>query len=202
MVMSTTDMACYTVGMGRWEPDAQGRLIQAALDLYSERGFEQTTVAEIANRAGLTERTFFRHFADKREVLFFGAEMLQKSLVEALEQAPAELAPIEAIGAALERVSTFFADRRARSRRRQAVIDSTPELQERERKKLASLAVAFAAALQRRGVKPSTAVLVAEMGVAVFKIAFERWLYDPEEGDLAYHVRESLGELKSVSSGG
>lgn len=187
--------------MGRWEPNAQGRLIQAAMDLYSEHGFEQTTVAEIAKRAGLTERTFFRHFADKREVLFFGSELLERAAIEALEKAPADLAPIDAIGVALESVATFFTDRRPHSRRRQAVIDANPELQERERRKLAVLAVAFTAALQRRGVKASTATLVAEMGVAVFKIAFENWLYDPEERHCAYHVRESLEELKSISAG-
>ncbi len=187
--------------MGRWEPNAQGRLIEAALALYRERGFEQTTVAEIANRAGLTERTFFRYFADKREVLFFGSETLQSALIESLERAPAELPPIDAVGVALQSISTFFADRRPHSLRRQAVIDANPELQERERKKLASLAVAFATALQQRGAKASTATLVAEMGVAVFKIAFERWLSDPEERNIAYHVGESLDELKSATAG-
>lgn len=187
--------------MGRWEPNAQGRLIQAAMDLFSERGFEQTTVAEIAKRAGLTERTFFRYFTDKREVLFFGSALLERALVESLEQAPADLAPIDAIGAALESVASLFNDRRSYALRRQAVIDANPELQERERKKLASLAVALAAALQRRGVQASIATLAAEMGIAVFKISFERWLNDPKERDCAYHVRESLKELKSVSAG-
>jgi AcrR family transcriptional regulator len=171
------------------------------MDLYSERGYEQTTVAEIAKRAGLTERTFFRYFADKREVLFFGSELLEKALVESLEQAPADLSPIDAIGVALESVAIFFNDRRPHSTRRQTVINANPELQERERNKLAGLATSLAAALQRRGVSPSTATLLAEMGIAVFKIAFERWLSDPEERDNAYHVRESLNELKSVSAG-
>ena len=74
--------------MGRWEPNARGRLEQAAMELYLERGFDQTTVAEIAERAGLTERTFFRHFADKREVLFAGAGALQELLVSAVAGAP------------------------------------------------------------------------------------------------------------------
>jgi AcrR family transcriptional regulator len=187
--------------MGRWEPNAQGRLIQAAMDLYSERGYEQTTVAEVAKRAGLTERTFFRYFADKREVLFFGSEILERAMVESVRRAPAGLAPIDAIGVALESVATFFADRRSYSRRRQAVIDANPELQERERKKLAALALALAGALQHRGTTASAATLVAEVGIAVFKISFERWLNDPQDRDNAYHVRESLSELKSVSAG-
>jgi len=187
--------------MGRWVPGAQGRLIKAAMELYSKRGYEQTTVAEIAERAGLTERTFFRYFADKREVLFFGSEFLERAIAEALERAPADAAPIDAIGAALESVATFFTDGRSHPQRRQAVIDANPELRERERNKHAALGVAMAAALQRRGVKESTAALAAEMGVAVFKIAFERWLRDPIERDTAYYIRESLAELKSVSAG-
>ena len=88
--------------MARWEPNARGRLEQAALELYGERGFEQTTVAEIAKRAGLTERTFFRHFADKREVLFWGAGALQELLVGTVASAPDSAAPIDAVAAALE----------------------------------------------------------------------------------------------------
>ncbi|HUA10306.1 MAG TPA: TetR family transcriptional regulator [Candidatus Acidoferrales bacterium] len=188
--------------MGRWLPNAQGRLIQAAMHLYSERGYEQTTVAEIAKQAGLTERTFFRYFKDKREVLFFGSEMLERNLVEALERAPADLAPIDALGATLESAGSFFEpERLAHSRRRQAVIDANPELQERERKKLASIAVTLAAALQRRGVKGSTATLLAEMGIAVFKLAFEAWLSDPRERAYTYHLRASLNELKALSAG-
>jgi AcrR family transcriptional regulator len=199
--MSTTAITCYNGPMGRWVPGAQGRLIQAALELYSKRGYEQTTVAEIAKRAGLTERTFFRYFADKREVLFFGSEFLERTVVEALEQAPAGCAPIDAIGVALESVASHFADNRSHVKRRQAVIDANPELQERERNKGAALAVAIAGALRRRGVKESAATLAGEMGVAVFKIAFQRWLSDPEERGSVYYFRESLEELKLVSAG-
>lgn len=170
------------------------------MDLYSERGFEQTTVSEIAMRAGLTERTFFRYFSDKREVLFFGSEMLERAMVEALEKAPPELSPIDAVGLALESAAALFVDRRPHARRRQAIIDANPELHERELKKLASLATALAAALERRRLARSTAMLVAEVGVAVFKLAFEQWLNDAEERDNAFHVRASLDELKAVSS--
>ena len=130
--------------MGRWEPDARGRLEQAALELYGERGFEQTTVAEIAERAGLTERTFFRHFADKREVLFAGADALQELLVDTVADAPASAAPIDAAAAGLEAAGALLQERRELARQRQAIIAANAELQERELIKLASLAAALA----------------------------------------------------------
>lgn len=187
--------------MGRWEPDARGRLGQAAMDLYSQRGFEQTTVAEIAQRAGLTERTFFRHFADKREVLFAGSDALRDVLVGALEDAPRSLGPLDAVGKALEAVAAQLPERPDFSRRRQAIIDANPELQERERIKLASLATAAADALRRRGVADSAAILAAEMGIAVFRVAFERWISETNQHDLSRVIRESLDELKAVTAG-
>src|SRR6478735_12019057 len=102
----------YDQCMGRWEPNARGRLEQAALELYVERGFEQTTVADIAARAGLTERTFFRHFADKREVLFSGAGALQELLVSTVAAAPDSMAPIDAVAAAIEAAGALLEDRR------------------------------------------------------------------------------------------
>ena len=186
--------------MGRWEPNARGRLEQAALDLYLERGFEQTTVAEIAGRAGLTERTFFRHFADKREVLFWGSGVLQDVLVGAIAGAPPSAAPIDAVAAALEAAGNLLEERRALARRRQAVIAANPSLQERELIKLATLASAMAGALRRRGVGEPAASLAAEAGVAVFRVAFERWIEDSGERDLPQVVRESLEELKAVTA--
>ncbi len=199
--MSITDIRRIIGAMARWEPNARGRLAQAAMDLYSQRGFEQTTVAEIAQRAGLTERTFFRHFADKREVLFAGADALQQALVGALEDAPRSLAPIDAVGIALEAVAAQLPERPDFSRRRQAIIDANPELQERERIKLASLAAAAADALRRRGVADPTAVLAAEMGIAVFRVAFERWISATNQQDLSRVIRDSLDELKAVTAG-
>src|SRR5436190_10018010 len=125
--------------MGRWEPNARERLAKAALELYGERGYEQTTVAEIAKRAGLTERTFFRHYADKREVLFDGSNALQELFVNAVAEAPQSTAPIDAIAAGLDAVSGVFAGRHGHSRRRHAVIVANAVLQERELIKLASL---------------------------------------------------------------
>lgn len=186
--------------MGRWEPDARGRLERAALELYAERGFDAATVAEIAARAGLTERTFFRHFADKREVLFGGAGMLQEILARATEEAPASLPPVEAIAAALRQAADdFFTERHALARERQIIIASHPELRERELIKLASLASALAGALRRRGVEDPAATLAAEAGVAVFKVAFERWVAGPGERSLSQVIRETADTMKSVT---
>jgi AcrR family transcriptional regulator len=187
--------------MGRWEPNARGRLEQAALELFIERGFEQTTVAEIAKRAGLTERTFFRHFADKREVLFGGAGTLQEFLVRTIADAPDPVAPIVTVAAAVEAVGAVLQERREYARQRQAVIDANAELQERELIKLASLASALAGALRRRGVTEPAASLTAEAGIAVFKIAFGRWISETSQPDLPQLIRESFDELKAVTAG-
>ena len=187
--------------MGRWEPDARGRLVQAALELYGERGFEQTTVAEIAERAGLTERTFFRHFADKREVLFAGAGALQELLVSTVANAPDSLAPIDAAAAGLEAAGASSRRAESSARQRQAIIAASAELRERELIKLASLASALADALRRRGVDDPAASLAAEAGIAVFKVAFERWVDDTDQQDLPRLIRESLDELRAVTAG-
>jgi AcrR family transcriptional regulator len=188
--------------MVRWEPNPRGRLEQAALELYHQRGFESTTVAEIAERAGLTERTFFRHFADKREVLFSGAGALQELLVSNVAEAPAASPPIEAIAAALVEVATaVFEPRREFARQRQAIIAANAELQERELIKLASLASAVAGALRGRGVSDPAASLAAEAGIAAFKIAFERWTSETSQRTLSQLIQESVDELKLVTAG-
>jgi AcrR family transcriptional regulator len=186
--------------MGRWEPNARGRLEQAALSLYNERGFEQTTVAEIAKRAGLTERTFFRHYADKREVLFAGSGRLQQLMATAVADAPDSAAPIDAVAAGLEAAAAVLQNREF-SRQRQAIIVANPELQERELIKLASLASAIADVLRRRGVKEPAASLAAEAGIAVFRIAFERWIDATNQQDFSRRIRESLDELTAVTAG-
>ena len=197
----TVTVIAYDLGMGRWEPNARGRLEQAAMELYNQRGYESTTVAEIAGRAGLTERTFFRYFADKREVLFAGAAALQELLVGAVASAPDSVAPIEAVAAALEAAGALLQERREYSRQRQAVIDANPGLQERELIKLASLASALAGALRQRGVADPAASLTGEAGIAVFKIAFERWVSGASQRELPQLIRESFGELRAVTAG-
>jgi AcrR family transcriptional regulator len=191
----------YDRRMGRWEPNARGRLERAAMELYIERGFDQTTVAEIAARAGLTERTFFRHFADKREVLFAGAGQLQDFLVSTLASAPDSAAPIDAVAAALEAAGALLQERRDYAGQRQAVIAANVELQERELIKLASLASAMTDTLRQRGVRDPAASLAAEAGIAVFRIAFELWVSENSQADLPQLIRESFDELKAVTAG-
>lgn len=172
------------------------------MELYGENGFESTTVAEIAERAGLTERTFFRHFADKREVLFWGAGALQDFLVNNVDATPPSVPPIEAITAALGAAANdFFEGRRDRVRLRQAIIAANTELQERELIKLAALASALADALRRRGVSEPAASLAAEAGIAVFKIAFEGWIHDERGRTLSQVIRGSMDELSRVTGG-
>jgi len=187
-------------GMGRWEPNARGRLEQAAMELFIERGFEQATVTDIARRAGLTQRTFFRHFADKREVLFWGQGALQELLVSTVACAPASAAPIDAVAAALEAAGASLQERHEHARQRQAIINANPELRERELIKLATLASAIAEALRHRGVSNPAASLTAEAGIAVFKVAFERWVSDPGQPDLPKIIRQSLDDLRAVTA--
>lgn len=171
------------------------------MDLYAERGFDRTTVAEIAARAGLTERTFFRYFADKREVLFWGAGALQNLVVEGIAQASPETTPLDAVTGALEATASVFAERRQFARQRQTLIAAHAELQEREVMKLTSLASAIAEALRARGVGEHAASLTAQVGVAVFRVAFERWIDDARRRDLREDIRATLAELKAVTAG-
>jgi AcrR family transcriptional regulator len=193
--MSATAIT-YDGAMGRWLPDARGRLASAAMELYQERGFEQTTVAEIASRSGLTERTFFRHFADKREVLFAGSEILQQLLVDAVAGAPATASPIEAVAAGLAAAAETIGGNRDFSRRRQAIIAANPDLRERELIKMATLGDAMTDALRTRGVAEPAASLTAEAGIAIFRVAFERWVSEEDAVSLAALMRESLGDLR------
>jgi AcrR family transcriptional regulator len=171
------------------------------MELFGEHGFEQTTVAEIAARAGLTERTFFRHYADKREVLFGGSSGFTKLLTQSVAAAPAGATPIDAIAAALATAGDMFAQRLDHARQRQRIIDAHADLQERELIKLASLAAALAEALRQRGVGDTAARLAAEAGIAVFKIAFDRWIAQPNATPLSDIIRHSLAELKAVTAG-
>ncbi len=189
--------------MSRWEPGGRGRLEQAALALYGERGFDNTTVAEIAERAGVTERTFFRHFADKREVLFptEGARQLQELLVDAVAHAPASLAPIDAVAVGLEAAGAPLQERREGARQRATIIAANPELRERELIKLASWSAALADTLRRRGLGEPAASLMAEVAIAVFRSAFDRWIEETNDRDFPRLVRESLDELKAFTAG-
>jgi AcrR family transcriptional regulator len=172
------------------------------MDLYVSRGFEETTAADIAQAVGLTERTFFRHFADKREVLFDGQETLQAAFVDAITQAPPGTAPLELIGATVAAAATFFTDeRRSYSRARSKIISENPALQERELLKLAGLAAAVCAALRARGVREPTARLAAESGGTVFSVSFRTWIAEGEERSFLEIGHEVLGALVALTTG-
>lgn len=184
--------------MARWQPDARSRLAKAALDLYGERGYDRTTVAEIAERAGLTKRTFFRHFADKREVLFSGSEELERLIVTGLAAAPPDAAPLDAVMAGLDATAAMFDERRAFATARQAVITAHPELQERELIKLERLTTAITAALRERGVAEARALLTARAGVAIFHVAFGRWATPGARQTLRSLMHAARRDLRDV----
>jgi len=183
--------------MARWKPDARMRLARAALDLYIERGFEPTTVAEIAARAGLTERTYFRHFTDKREVLFARSAALEAHIVGAVASA-LETGAMDMIVAGLSAAGDFFRDSRDWSQRRHLVIAANAGLQERELIKMDSLRTALSGALEQRGVARSEARLAAEVGVVMFRQAFEQWISDANPADWTVTVQRVREQLQSV----
>jgi AcrR family transcriptional regulator len=188
--------------MARWEPGARERLQAAALELFATRGFEQTTAAEIARSVGLTERTFFRHFSDKREVLFHGQQQFLQAFADGAAAAPPDASPLEVIASALDGAASFFPDeRRPYSRMRQSVIDQNPALQEREQHKAAGLAATVAAALRARGIGEPAATLAAQSGATVFGIAFAQWIRDGETRSLADIASGVLGELMHLTTG-
>jgi AcrR family transcriptional regulator len=175
------------------------------MDLFAERGYDDTTVADIAERAGLTKRTFFRHFADKREVLFSGGEMLQAAMAAAIAGAPPEATPMEAVALALEAGAGLIGNDLAHTRARQAIITAHTDLQERELIKMATIGAALAGELRARGTEPVAAALAAEAGVAAFRVGFERWVATPEARKrppkLATVIRDSLRELQALVAG-
>ncbi len=186
--------------MGRWEPDAPGRLEKAAWELFRDRGFDATSVADIASRAGLTERTFFRYYADKREVFFARSAALQDRLIAALADVDPGLAPLDAVGRALAVASQPLNEGREFSRLRQAAVEGQAELQERELIKLASMAAAVAQALPARGVTEPAASLVAEAGISVFRLAIGSWNRVDDGRDLAWHIVEGIAALRAVTA--
>lgn len=185
--------------MARWRPGTRDRLQATALELFRTRGFDGTTVADIAEAADVTERTFFRHFADKREVLFSGQDDFQRLFVEPIEQAPADTTPFELIRRALDGAGAFFPEeRRAWSRRRQPVITADPALQERELAKLAGLGSTLGEVLRARGVPEPSASLAAQTVVTVFHMAFTQWIADDEHRSMPELAHERLDALASL----
>jgi|SRR5579875_2167625 len=202
ITLAYDDSRCHQLesNMSRWEPHTRARLEEAALELYGERGFDRTTVAEIAERAGLTERTFFRHFADKREVLFSGGQFLTDLLARTAAETPDSASPIVVAAAALDAVAVSLQDRHDFARKRARIIEATPELRERELIKLDSMAAVLAVTLAERGVAKPAASLVAEVAIAVLRNAFQQWVEEANQSALPELIRESLGELKALTN--
>jgi AcrR family transcriptional regulator len=186
--------------VARWEPGAPERLQGAALELFTRQGFEQTTTTEIAQAVGLTERTFFRHFSDKREVLFYGQDAFVQAFLSGAAVAPPDAGPMTVIAAAVRAGASLFPDeRRSHSRLRQTVIDANPPLQERERHKLAALAVRVADALRARGIDDPAAMLAAESGSTVFAIAFAQWIRETETRSLPEIAADVLNKFLALA---
>lgn len=189
--------------MARWEPGARERLVLAAVDLFSDQGYDETTVTQIAERAGVTKSTFFRHFPDKRELLVAGQETLSRLLADGITEAPADASPLGAVAAGLERASAEMGpvNRELGPRLRVAVAAST-ELQERDALKSVGMAAAMTEALVARGVAESPARLASEMGVLAFKQGFERWSggETAEDDGLAEHALAALAELRAAAA--
>ena len=184
--------------MARWEPNARERLERAALALFAEHGYDATTVAQIADRAGLTKSTFFRHFADKREVLFGGQDLLVERFGDAIRNAPPGATAAGCLAAALEAAAAAFTpDRHELAPQRRAVIAAHSELQERALLKRARLASAMAEALRGRGADDTTARLAAEMGVLAFSTAYARWAAPENREPFAEIARAALRDLQA-----
>ncbi|WP_329560571.1 TetR/AcrR family transcriptional regulator [Kitasatospora sp. NBC_01266] len=188
--------------MPRWKPDARQRLVVAALGLFAEQGYDETTVAQIAERAELTRSTFFRHFADKREILTAGQQALSRLLAEGIDAAPGEATPMTAVAAGLERASgEMTAFNRSLGPLLHAAIEANEELRSREALKSAGMAAAMVDALKRRGVAEATAQVAAELGVLAFRLGYARWA-DPARhdnpGELAALTRATFDELRAA----
>lgn len=187
--------------MVRWQPGAPERLQQAALELFAARGYEQTTATEIAQAVGLTERTFFRHFSDKREVLFYGQQLLTDQFLSGIDAVPPNAPSAGLVRSVLRSASTFFPDdRRPYSRMRQSVIDQNPALQERESHKLAVLGARLADAFHARGIDDLTADTAAHATVMVFGVAFAHWIREGERRSFYDLADAVLGEVAAMGA--
>jgi len=189
--------------MARWEPGARERIVVAGVDLFTEQGYDATTVAQIAERAGITKSTFFRHFPDKRELLAAGQETLSRLLAEGIAEAPEEASPLEAVAAGLERASSEMGPmNRELGPRLKAAVAASVELQERNVLKSVGLAAAMTAALVARGVTDPVAHLAGEMGVLAFKQGYAEWSEEGHdvEDQLAPYTLAALAELRAATA--
>lgn len=199
--MAQCDITCYRRTVARWDPGAEERLKRAALELYLERGYDNVTVTHIAERAGLTRRSYFRYFPDKREVLFAGSERMPPALAEAVLAADPDAAPLAAALDALARVGAQLAEQVDGASERRAVIDASPELQERERTKAAAITGAIRDALMRRQVNAGTAELVAQLATVAFQNAFRHWTEAEGRASFGSCLEAVTDELRAALAG-
>ena len=184
--------------VSRWAPDARERLETAALDLFAENGYEETTVAQIADRAGLNRATFFRHFADKREVLFGGEDVLAGLFADAIRAASPDATLTECLQAAFTAAEVAMTpQQRAKAAQRVLVVAANSELQERGLLKHARIARSINAALRERGADELTARLGAEVGMLAFTIAVERWMEADNDEPFPLHAAAALSDLQA-----
>lgn len=188
--------------MGRWQPGARERLEQAALDLFLEQGFTETTVPQITARAGLTTRTFFRHFADKREVLFAGEELVPERVARLMAQAPPSLGPMELITESLAPTAAELFEGRSLDYllRRRTAIDAEPALHERELRKFSLMSQALEQGFRNRGADDLTALLAAEIAVTTLRIAATRWLNQHGDPDLQTTINQTLAAMRHLTN--
>lgn len=189
--------------MPRWESGARERLVLAALDLFTEQGYDETTVTQIAERAGVTKSTLFRHFPDKREILVAGQETLSRLLAEGIADAPATATPLQAVAAGLERASAEMGPvNREIGPRLRAAVAASDELRERDALKSIGLTESMKTALRDRGVPDATAHVAAELGILAFKLGFAEW--SSIEGEpphtLAHYTLTALDELRAAGA--
>jgi AcrR family transcriptional regulator len=186
--------------MARWAPDARTRLRDAATELFAQRGYDAVTAAEIAARADVTERTFFRHFADKREVLFAGEDAMLAALVDGVRAAPAEADAGTLVRAGLDAVAAQLEPRRADLRRRWAIIDAHPALRERELAKQDATATALAGALRERGVGADVAQLAGQLAIVALRVPYDRWLADDAGPSLSRRIAAALRDVSALAT--
>jgi AcrR family transcriptional regulator len=186
--------------VARWEPNARERLERAALDLFARNGFAATTVPQIAEHAGLTTRTFYRHFADKREVLFGDEDVMVRRVEALVAEGIAGRTPLDFVEFALVRVAEeVFADRFDQLRAMRPVVEDDPGLQERELRKRLVMTSALAEALRRNGYDADEADVVANLATTALGLALQRWLATDPPGPLVDHVRTVMAAVRAVT---
>ena len=191
--------------MARWDPGTEERLRRAAVELFQQHGYEHVTVTQIAERAGLTRRSFSRYFTDKREVLFAGSERLAPAIAREIGDADMSVAPFASVLEALGKVGNLLTIHVKQAGERRAIIDASPELQERERTKLAGISSAIAQCLEQRDLEASEALMLAEVATVIFKHAFERWVSAAGKrrfDECLQEVNASVAGLQAAGTGG